>query len=112
MTQHDHAPCRVRTRSRGPGGERADLAVAQAVEDQGEQSAGRGDDADVAAAGGDDPGTVGGELAPDADVLAGLNRGPAHQFRALFICGTTVVKPRGPCAQIFFWIFFGGRGAR
>jgi hypothetical protein len=55
MTQHDRAPCRVRTRSRGPSRERADLSVAQPVVDQGEQSAGRRDDADVAAPGGDDP---------------------------------------------------------
>ena len=49
MTHNDRAPCRARTRSPGPGGERADLAVAQAVVDQVEQSAGGGDLRDVAA---------------------------------------------------------------
>ena len=75
MTQHDRAPCRVRTRSPGPRGQRADLSVAQAVEDQGEQSAGGGDHADVAAPRGDDPGTVGG------------------QYRAVLV-GVQAVRPR------------------
>ena len=50
MTNNDRAPCPGPTCSRGPSGERANLAVAQAVVDQGEQSAG-GDHPDVAAPG-------------------------------------------------------------
>jgi hypothetical protein len=44
--------------------------------------------------------------------LHGLDRGPAHETAALFICGTRDVKPAtGPCAHLF-WIFLDavGRG--
>jgi hypothetical protein len=95
MTQHDHAPCRVRTHSPGPRGERADFTVAQAVEDQGEQSARRGHDPDVATSGSNDPGTVRRQLGAGSGVLAGLDCGPTHQLRTLFICGTRDVNPAG-----------------
>ncbi len=87
MTQHDRAPCRVRTRSRGPGGQRADLAVAQAVVDQGEQSAGGRDHADVAAPRGDDPGPIDGQFGARAGALAGLDRRQRTSFEPCFVIG-------------------------
>jgi len=106
MTQHDHAPCRVRTHSPGPRGERADFTVAQAVEDQGEQSARRGHDPDVATSGSNDPGTVRRQLGAGSGVLAGLDCGPTHQLRTLFICGTRDVNPAG--AVVFDLLRRGG----
>jgi hypothetical protein len=82
---------------------RADVAVAQPVVDQREQSAGDRDGGDVAA-------PPGADLRPgrdqpargDRDALHRLDRGPSDQRGALFICGTTVVKPRGIRAQLIF----------
>jgi hypothetical protein len=78
------------------------VVIAQAVEDQPDQLAGRGDDSDVAAAPGRDPVAGLAEAGVSGKALHGLDRGPADQPGALFICGTTVVKLRGTRAQIPF----------
>ena len=53
--------------------------VTQPVEDQGEQFAGGGHHADVAAASRGDPVPVLAEAGMAGDALHGLDRGPAHQ---------------------------------
>jgi hypothetical protein len=66
-------------------GEGADMAIAQAVVDQGEQFAGDGDDGDVAAAAGGDLGAGGDQPAGGGwDFLGGLDCGPADQGGTLF----------------------------
>ncbi|MEN3267808.1 MAG: hypothetical protein V7646_4702, partial [Pseudonocardia sp.] len=67
-----------------------------------DQLAGRGDHADVAAAPLTDPVPDLPESGMGTHALHSLDRGPADQRRALFICGTGVVKPRGTRAQLVF----------
>ena len=77
-------------------GQAADLAVAQAVKDEAQQFAGRGDAADVLAP------PVGDSVMMHSDeggaALAddGLDRGPSDQPGALLICGTGSVKENLP----------------
>jgi hypothetical protein len=92
------------------------MVIAQAVEHQGNQFAGGGDDTDVAAAPGADTVadlTVAGMR---TDALAGFDRGPAHQGGALFICGYLDIKSAGDHGLLFFRsslsIFFDGRWMR
>jgi len=97
-------PTRSRRRIHGVRGcwraQATQPAVTQPVEHQLGQLAGGGDHADVAAPAGGDPVADLPEPGVSTDALHGLDRGPADQATALFICGTTVVKPRGTCAQI------------
>ena len=80
--------CRRATRRRCRRGERrvegADVVITQPVEHQGEQFAGGGHDADVAAAPGGDPVPVLPQAGLAGDALHGLDRRPAHQPRTLF----------------------------
>jgi hypothetical protein len=71
------------------------MVVTQPVEDEGEQFAGGGHDADVASAASSDPIPVLPEPGARADALHGLDCGPAHQPGTLFICGTRDVNPAG-----------------
>ena len=77
------------------GGQAADVVIAQAVEHQRDQLPGGGDDADVAAAAFADPVAGLPEAGVRGHALHGLDRGPAHQPAALFICGTRDVNPAG-----------------
>src|SRR5436305_3981215 len=63
-------------------GQAADVAVAQAVVDEGEQLAGGGDLGDVVAAPYGQPRLGGGERA-EVDLLDGLDGSPAHEVVAL-----------------------------
>lgn len=82
QTQNDLAPGWAGTGSRRSG-QATDVPVAKPVEDQGEQSAGGGDLADVGAASfaDADPGLPD---RPGADTLRRLHGRPAHQCAALF----------------------------
>src|SRR5438270_156897 len=66
----------------GPG-EAADLAVAQAVEDEGEELAGDRHPGDVLAPAPADAGEVRAQLGPAPHVGHGFDGGPAHQRRSL-----------------------------
>jgi hypothetical protein len=73
----------------------ADVVITQPVEHEGDQVAGGGHDADVAAASLRDPVPTFPEPGMSGHPLYGLDRGPAHQSAALFICGTRDVNPAG-----------------
>ena len=94
---HDLRPPRSLAGSRcsGSSGQTTDVMVAQAVEHQPGQLAGGGDHTDVAATTLPDPVSVLPEQGMTGYALHGLDRGPAHQPAALFICGIGVVKSRG-----------------
>jgi hypothetical protein len=95
--------CSCRRRCWWPGRvQGADVVIAQAVEDQPDQLAGRGNNTDVAAAPGRDPIPGLPEAGMSGKALHGFDRGPTDQPGALFICGTTVVKPCGIRARDFF----------
>ena len=105
-TPGDHAPDRTEDHAApvpSSGGSRlegADVAVAQAVVDQGEQAAGDRDGGDVAAAAGGDLRRGAGQPAGwRRDALRGLDRGPADQRGALFICGNPG-RPLAGCPVI------------
>ena len=65
-------------------GEAAELAVAQPVEDQGEEVSGGGDAADVATSAGSDTGFDRGDLGVAYGAGDRFDSGPAQQARALF----------------------------
>ena len=71
-------------RSHAAVGEAADLAVAQPVEDEGQQLAGGGDAADVATPAGADTGFDRGDLGVAYSAGDRFDSGPAQQARALF----------------------------
>jgi hypothetical protein len=88
------------------------MVIAQAVEHQGNQFAGGGDDTDVGAAPGADTVadlTVAGVR---TDALHGLDRGPADQPGTLFICGYLDIKSASDPRLTCFSIFFDGRWMR
>ena len=76
------------------------MSVAQPVEDQFDEFSSRRDDADVAPAAGADVVAELSQAAMGAGTLDGFDRGPAHQFAALFGDPTAVDRGVG---FVVFW---------
>jgi hypothetical protein len=91
-----------------PWGQPLDGAVAESEEDQFGQLSGGGHDADVAAPAGADLVADLPEVGGGGHALDGLDRGPADQAAALFICGSPGRQRAGCPVDFRFLDLLGG----